>query len=118
MSCLPHQENSSCENSASVTLTPHQKTKQNVQSKIVNIAKSTRPLPTSQSKQVDEQIVKFIVKSYHSFAIVEEQEFKNMYKIISPTYSLPTRKRIFSSLVPKLYQSTKENVLLPMVGRR
>lgn len=31
--------------------------------------------------------------------------------MILPTYTLPTRKTISSSLVPKLYQSTKEKVL-------
>lgn len=85
--------------------------RQIMQPRIDNYTISKRPIPISKSKQLDEQIVKFIVKGYHSFAIVEEEEFRNMYKMILPTYTLPTRKTISSSLVARLYQSTKEKVM-------
>lgn len=74
--------------------TPRSVTQSQVQPKINAFTISTKPLPLSKTKQLDEQIVKFIVKSYHSFAIVEEEEFKNMYRMILPNYTLPTRKTI------------------------
>lgn len=107
---LPYQTGSSVISSASVPSAPVPSQSQPVQSQIDTYARSTRPLPVSKSKQLDEQLTKFIVKGYHSFAIVEEEEFKNMYKMILPTYTLPTRKTISSSLIPKLYETTKEKV--------
>ncbi|XP_044766203.1 E3 SUMO-protein ligase ZBED1-like [Coccinella septempunctata] len=81
-----------------------------VQTTIDGFARSTRPLPIGKSKQLDEPIVKFIVKGFHPFSIVEELEFKNMHKMIQPSYTLPTRKTISSSLIPRIHQTTKEKV--------
>ncbi|CAH2101579.1 unnamed protein product [Euphydryas editha] len=86
-------------------------TQRPVQLNVQHFAKTTSPLPVKKKKQLDEQIVKFIVKGFHPFSIVEETEFKNMYQMILPTYVLPSRKIISTRLIPKLYQATKEKVL-------
>lgn len=96
---------------SATTLIQHQTTGPAVQLSIEHFTKSTRPLPINKTKQLDEQVVKFIVKGYHAFSVVEEPEFKSMFKMILPTYNLPTRKTISTSLIPKLYQTTKEKVL-------
>ncbi|XP_047518984.1 E3 SUMO-protein ligase ZBED1-like [Pieris napi] len=85
-----------------------------VQTRIDTYTKSLKPLPVYKTKQLDEQIVKFIVKGFHAFCIVEEDEFKNIFKLILPSYSIPTRKTISNSLIPKFYQTTKEKVLLQL----
>lgn len=44
-----------------------------LQTTIETFARSARPLPLQKTKQLDEQIVQFIVKGYHPFSIVEEE---------------------------------------------
>lgn len=72
------------------------------------------PLPINRSKQLDEQILKFIVKDYHPFAIVEKDEIKNIVKSILPKYILPTRKTISSNLLLKIFYVTEDKVLLQL----
>ncbi|CAG5023165.1 unnamed protein product [Parnassius apollo] len=54
------------------------------------------------------------MQGYHSFAMVEEEEFQNILKTILPTYTLPSRETISSSLIPKLYQKTRDKALLQL----
>lgn len=83
---------------------------QKKQSAINEYLTSTKPVSINKSKQFDEQLVKMIVKEYHPFRIVEDVEFKKFVKLLCPGYNLPSRKTISTSLIPKLFISTKEKV--------
>lgn len=96
-----------CDKTTPVATTICHTVQSKLQTKIHNFAVATRPLPLGKAKQLDELIIKFIVKGYHSFSIVEEEEFKNIFRSILPTKTLPSRKTISSSLITKLYNNTK-----------
>nr|CAI5850359.1 unnamed protein product [Callosobruchus analis] len=73
---------------------------------------NSRPIGIHKSKQFDKQLIKMIVKEYHPLSIVEDKEFKAFVNMLSPGYKLPSRKTISSSLIPQLYECTRENVKL------
>ncbi|KAF2878712.1 hypothetical protein ILUMI_27464 [Ignelater luminosus] len=62
----------------------------------------------SGSKQLDEQLIRVIVKEYQPFRVVEDPEFKKFIYMLCPNYKMPDRKTISNSLIPRLYNSTKE----------
>lgn len=66
-----------------------------------------RPLSSSKSKQIDNQLLKMIVKEYHPFSIVEDVEFRNLIHLLCPSYNIPTRKTVSASLVPICYNEVK-----------
>jgi len=47
---------------------------------------------------------------YYSFDIVNDEEFKNLLKMLNGGYSLPSRKTISNTLIPNLYHQTYEQV--------
>lgn len=65
-----------------------------------------RPIPMGKSKMIDQQLVKMIVKEYHPFSIVENKEFRNLIKMLNPSYVIPSRKTITQSLIPQMYEMT------------
>jgi hypothetical protein len=52
----------------------------------------------SKSKMIDQQLVKMIVKEYHPFSMVEDEEFRNLIKILCPTYI----KKLTEKKLPKV----------------
>jgi hypothetical protein len=52
-------------------------------------------------------MIKIIVKEYKSFSIVEDVKFKKMINMLSPGYSLPSRKTL-STLLWYYYYYTKQ----------
>lgn len=70
----------------------------------------TRPISISKSKAIDLQITKFIVKHFHPFSLVEETEFRNLIKMLAPTYTIPSRKTISNSLLTQMYENVSEKV--------
>ncbi|CAG4999775.1 unnamed protein product [Parnassius apollo] len=70
-----------------------------------------RSISVSLSKQIDEQLLRVIVKAYYPFSIVEDKEFKKLIFLLCPAYSMPTRKTVSNSLIPRLYNETKEKVV-------
>ncbi|CAG9840703.1 unnamed protein product [Diabrotica balteata] len=80
------------------------------QSVLTNFAYSKKPLSIARSKEIDLQILRFIVKGYHSFKIVEEVEFKKLLEMLSPNYNVPSRKTISNNLLEQLHQSNREKI--------
>lgn len=69
-----------------------------------------KPIPMSKSKMIDQQLVKMIVKEYHPFSVVEDVEFRNLIKMLCPTYVIPSRKTVTQSLMPQMFEMTVECV--------
>lgn len=69
-----------------------------------------RPISLAKSKQLDEQLLRVIVKEYQPFKVVENPEFKKFVTMLCPGYQMPDRKTISNSLIPKIYNSTKETI--------
>ncbi|KAF2900303.1 hypothetical protein ILUMI_05889 [Ignelater luminosus] len=67
-----------------------------------------KPISLSRSKQLDEQLIRVIVKEYQPFRVVEDPEFKKFIYMLCLNYKMPNRKTISNSLIPRLYNSTKE----------
>lgn len=61
------------------------------------------PLPQNKLQQLDEQLVKMIAKGYHALTMVDETEFRKFVEMLNPGYTLPTRKTLSESLLPRLY---------------
>lgn len=72
---------------------------------------NSKPIPIHKSKQLDHQLIKMIVKEYHPFSIVEDQEFRSFISMLCPGYKLPTRKTISTSLLPQIYNQCHESVI-------
>lgn len=47
---------------------------------------------------------------YYPFDIVEDEEFKNLLKMLNGGYTLPSRKTISNTMIPNLYHQTHEKV--------
>ncbi|XP_017486642.1 PREDICTED: zinc finger BED domain-containing protein 1-like [Rhagoletis zephyria] len=47
-----------------------------------------------------------IVREYHPFSVVEDPEFKTLVHMLNPSYKLPTRKTVSSSLMQAIYNET------------
>ncbi|XP_061716872.1 E3 SUMO-protein ligase ZBED1-like [Cydia pomonella] len=62
-----------------------------------------KPLPLKKMQELDEQLVKMIAKGYHALRMVDEVEFRKFVEMLNPGYTLPTRKTLSESLLPKVY---------------
>lgn len=74
-----------------------------------------RPISINKSKQLDEQLIRVIVKEYQPFRVVEDPEFKKFIHMLNPNYNMPDRKTISNSFIPKMFNNIKEVVLKKMV---
>ncbi|KAF8795059.1 Zinc finger BED domain-containing protein 4 [Argiope bruennichi] len=76
----------------------------------------TKPLSMAKNKQLDEQLLKMIVKEYQPFSLVEDGEFQKFVHMLCPNYKLPTRKTLSNTILQTCYvesiQKVKENVKL------
>ncbi|XP_044766261.1 zinc finger BED domain-containing protein 4-like [Coccinella septempunctata] len=70
----------------------------------------TRPLPSSKQREIDRQLISMITKEYHPFSLVEDEEFKKLVKLLSPSYNLPTRQTVSHALIPTIYKETVDIV--------
>ncbi|CAH0407647.1 unnamed protein product [Chilo suppressalis] len=75
-----------------------------------------RPIPINRVQQLDEQLIIMIAKGYHAFRLVEEPEFKKFTEMLNPSYSLPTRKTLSDSILPKLYNKLLEASKIKIAG--
>ncbi|EFN75512.1 hypothetical protein EAI_03536, partial [Harpegnathos saltator] len=50
---------------------------------------------------IDEALTKFFFGCNISFSVVESVHFKNFISILNPTYKLPTRKTLSTSILDK-----------------
>lgn len=78
------------------TITPITKNKTaNVTKTQVSIdAYTSRPMPISKSKTIDEQLGIMMAQVYQPFSLVENKGFKIFLSLLNPSYSLPSRKTI------------------------
>ncbi|XP_025412101.1 zinc finger BED domain-containing protein 1-like [Sipha flava] len=74
------------------------------------LSSECRPLSVTKKKQLDEQLAKMIVKRYYPFALVEDPEFKKFLNMLNPSYTLPSRKTVSNNIIPRLYESSKNDV--------
>ncbi|KAH9635584.1 hypothetical protein HF086_012253 [Spodoptera exigua] len=51
-----------------------------------------------------------IAKGYHALRMVDEVEFRKFVEMLNPGYTLPTRKTLSESLLPKTYNKVLESV--------
>ncbi|XP_011883980.1 PREDICTED: uncharacterized protein LOC105571117 [Vollenhovia emeryi] len=82
--------------------TPHPK-KQRLVSKQLSISKHTKALAANE--EIDLALAKFFFGCNISFNVVESQYFKNFVKLLLPTYKPPTRKKLSTNLLDKVYQT-------------
>lgn len=77
---------------------------------MANFVISKKPLPINKIHQLDEQLVKMIAKGYHALRMVDEVEFRKFVEMLNPGYTLPTRKTLSETLLPKVYNKILETV--------
>lgn len=87
-------------------ITINKQVKHNKQQQITNYVH--KPVSLKKSKELDQQLVKMIVKEYHPLRVVEDPEFRKFINMLCPGYKLPSRKTISYSLIPQLFNSTEE----------
>jgi len=71
---------------------------------------TSKPLSITKSQKLDEQIGIMIAKEFQPFSLVENKEFKRFVHMLNPGYSLPSRKTISKSIIPQLYEKTKDKI--------
>ncbi|XP_037875893.1 E3 SUMO-protein ligase ZBED1 [Bombyx mori] len=68
-----------------------------------------KPLPQHKLQQLDDQLVRMIAKGYHALRMLDEKEFRKFVEMLNPGYTLPTRKTLSESLLPKVYNKVLES---------
>lgn len=51
-----------------------------------------------------------ISKEFQLFSLVKNDEFKKLVHLLNPAYKLPSRKTLSKSLLPQIFNKTKERV--------
>ena len=76
------------------------------------------PLPRSSEhyKNLTKSVCYFICKDTQPFDTVKDQGFRKMLHTFEPRYVPPDRTTIASSYIPKMYNSTKEEVRKQLVS--
>ncbi|XP_047033032.1 E3 SUMO-protein ligase ZBED1-like [Helicoverpa zea] len=77
---------------------------------MADYVQSKKTLPRHRVQQLDEQLVRMIAKGYHALRLVDEVEFRKFVEMLNPGYTLPTRKTLSESLLPKVYNKVLETV--------
>lgn len=72
--------------------------------------KLNKPLSVSKQKTIDEQLGVMISKEFQPFSLVENVEFKKFIYLLNPGYQLPSRKTVSKSILPQLYEKTREKI--------
>lgn len=61
----------------------------------------------SKQQSIDEELAKMIATDFQPFSIVEDRGFKSFVKTLNPTYTLPSRKTLSQTTIPKLYDTER-----------
>nr|CAH7746875.1 unnamed protein product [Callosobruchus chinensis] len=69
-----------------------------------------KPLSISKRHSVDNQLLKFIVKDYQPFNIVDSKDFQKLVNMLNPNYELPSRKVLSNSLLNNAYEKVFEDI--------
>ncbi|CAB3252757.1 unnamed protein product [Arctia plantaginis] len=82
------------------------------QQMITDFVTRRRPISMQRSQAIDKQVVKWISKGHHSLRMVDEPELKKLLEMVAqtPGYTLPSRKTLSQSFIPKFYTETVESV--------
>jgi hypothetical protein len=80
------------------------------QPKIIDYITVSKPLSLSKTQMIDKQLMTMIVKEYQPFQLAEDVEFKKFTKMLNPGYSLPSRKTLSESLLPKIFNEVQVKV--------
>ncbi|XP_063892271.1 E3 SUMO-protein ligase ZBED1-like [Helicoverpa armigera] len=75
-----------------------------------DFAHSIKSVTPRGAELYDEQLVRVIAKGCYPFSLVEDEEFKKFIYMLCPGYTLPTRKTLSQSLIPKICKKQEENV--------
>ena len=67
--------------------------------------------PTSQRAQsITRSIGKFIALDMRPYSVVENKGFKDLLHVLEPKYTIPSRPHITDTVIPALYNETREMV--------
>lgn len=58
-------------------------------------------------KQVDQQLVKMIVKGCHPLDMVDEPDFQTFVKLLNPKYVIPSVNKLVLELIPECYREVE-----------
>jgi len=64
-------------------------------------------------QQLDQQVARFFYACNIPFAVVEQQEFKQLISMLCPGYQPPNRKAIGGSLLDNVYDSLQRHGTAP-----
>jgi hypothetical protein len=57
-------------------------------------------------KKIDEGLLKLFTKDFQPFKVVDDEGFKNVVKLLNPSYKIPDRYTISKVQVPALHQKS------------
>ena len=89
---------------------PMQSGQQRCQDLITNFVDVIKPMSAQKSRVIDVQLLKTICDGYQPFSLVEEEEFRKFVAMLNPSYKLPSRRTLTTSLMPTVYDELKSNV--------
>lgn len=78
----------------------------------------SKPLSMTKQKTIDEQLGVMISKEFQPFSLVENVEFKQFVHLLNPGYKLPSRKTVSKSILPQLFEKTKEKVKKNLINAK
>ncbi|GBN47326.1 hypothetical protein AVEN_211938-1 [Araneus ventricosus] len=70
----------------------------------------TKPLIVSKNKQLDEQLLRMVVKEYQPFSLVEDAELKRFVHMLCPAYNLPRRKILSNNILQTCFVETMNKI--------
>ncbi|XP_056603707.1 E3 SUMO-protein ligase ZBED1-like [Triplophysa dalaica] len=71
----------------------------------------TRPMDPLRQSKLDEALVRMIACDFQPFSIVEDKGFKEYSHLLDPSYSLPSRKTLSKTVMPRLYDKLRGNLM-------
>ena len=69
------------------------------------------PINSTRSKVITNSIARFMVKNLRPYSVVENEGFRHLVKVLEPRYTMPSRSHFSESVIPKLYEEAKKNLL-------
>ena len=72
--------------------------------------KEAYPLNSEKRQNLNNKLVKWIVKRNKPLSVVEETEFREMMEEADPKWTLPARKTISKQIIPNLYQDVEKKL--------
>ncbi|XP_051961053.1 zinc finger BED domain-containing protein 4-like [Xyrauchen texanus] len=70
-----------------------------------------RPMDPLKQSKLDEALVKMIACDFQPFSIVEDKGFKEYSHLLDPSYSLPSRKTLTKTVMPRLFEKLRADIM-------